>query len=101
MQGYYQIFHVLLFPLILIASHSPHPSSPVLHLCLLYRLIARALGVDDEMGVENHGKRGGGVRQQQQQWWGVGEGHDDNDGDDTAVATDGEDDEANVRCRLQ
>jgi hypothetical protein len=45
-----KMFYFILFPLFLFASHSPHPSSAVLHLCLLYRLTVRALGGDDEMG---------------------------------------------------
>jgi len=60
-----KIFYFILFPLFLIASHSPHPSSPILHLCLLYRLTACAPGGDDEMGeaiggdgVSVHGKKG-------------------------------------------
>jgi hypothetical protein len=61
-------FYVLLFPLFLIASHSPHPSSPVLLLCLLYRLTADALGGDDVMGEVI----GGSV--QQQCWAGVFDG---------------------------
>ncbi len=58
-------FYVVLFPLFLIASHSPHPSSPILHLCVLYRLMACVLDRDDEMGesiggdgVLIHGEQG-------------------------------------------
>jgi hypothetical protein len=54
-----KMFYFILFPLFLIASHSPHPSFPILHLCLLYRLMARALGRGDEMGVKKYGKGGG------------------------------------------
>ncbi len=68
MRGYHQIFYVHLIPLFLIASHSPHPSSPFLLLCLLYRLTARVLGGNDEMGEAI----GGSV--QQQCWAGAFDG---------------------------